>query len=384
MAADMAGPLRVIQVGAGLMGQAWLRTLRESDDTQLVGLVDLDVDLARRSAAEAGLAAVPVAQTLPAMLELADAEAVVDVTVPVAHRSVATTALRSGLPVLSEKPLAESVSSGLSMIAASELSGQLLMVSQSRRYFRQLSAFRRQIAAIAPVGVVQCTFFKAAHFPGFREEMPYPLLVDMAIHQFDLARDLVGSEPVAVFCKSANPSWSWFAGDATAQVSFEFVGGAVFSFTGSWCSPGLETSWNGSWRVSGAGGSATWDGDGAPAAHAADGEGIVADPGTTPEEIAGSRAEVVDAVRTGRIPSGEAHSNVLSLAMVEAAIRSAEEDRRVAIAEVLDAGYLHAVQAESDPEIRAVLAGWPSVHDAVGGGAASRRLAVTGGPGVVG
>ncbi len=30
--------------------------------------------------------------------------------------------------------------------------------------------------------------------------MPYPLLVDMAIHQFDLARDLIGSEPLAVFC----------------------------------------------------------------------------------------------------------------------------------------------------------------------------------------
>ena len=46
------------------------------------------------------------------MLERVDAEAVIDVTVPVAHRGVATTALRAGLPVLSEKPLAESVSRG--------------------------------------------------------------------------------------------------------------------------------------------------------------------------------------------------------------------------------------------------------------------------------
>ena len=363
-ASATAPPLRVVQVGAGLMGRAWLRTLGESADAQLVGIVDLDVDLARRAAAEAGFAAVPVSQTLSAMLELADADAVVDVTVPVAHHSVATTALRAGLPVLSEKPLAESVSSGLSMIAASELSGRLLMVSQSRRYFRQLTAFRRQIAAIAPVGVVQCTFYKAPHFPGFREEMPYPLLADMAIHQFDLARDLLGSEPVAVFCTSANPSWSWFAGDATAQVAFEFAGGAVFSFTGSWCSPGLETSWNGSWRVSGAGGSATWDGDGAPAAQAADGTVIVAEPGTDPEEIAGSLAEFVDAVRTGRIPSGEAHSNISSLAMVEAAIRSAEEGRRFTIAEVLDAGYADALEAEENPEIRAVLAGWPAMRAA--------------------
>ena len=81
--------------------------------------------------------------------------------------------------------------------------------------------------------------------------MPFPLLIDMAIHQFDLARDLIGSEPVAVYCNSYNPSWSWFAGDAAAQVQFEFAGGSRFSFSGSWCSPGLETSWNGEWRVSG-------------------------------------------------------------------------------------------------------------------------------------
>ena len=113
------------------------------------------------------------------------------------------------------------------MIAAAELSRRLLMVSQSRRYFQQLSAFRRQIAAIAPVGIVQCSFFKAPRFPGFREQMPYPLLADMAIHQFDLARDLIGGEPLAVYCESFNPEWSWFAGDATAQVTVEFAGGAA-------------------------------------------------------------------------------------------------------------------------------------------------------------
>ena len=68
----------------------------------------------------------------------------------------------------------------------------------------------------------------------------------MAIHQFDLARDLIGAEPVAVVLRVVQPGWSWFAGDAAAEVQFEFAGGRRFSFAGSWCSPGLETSWNGS------------------------------------------------------------------------------------------------------------------------------------------
>ena len=48
--------------------------------------------------------------------------------------------------------------------------------------------------------------------------MAYPLLKDMAIHQFDLARDLIGSEPVSISCESFNPGWSWYAGDAAAEV----------------------------------------------------------------------------------------------------------------------------------------------------------------------
>jgi predicted homoserine dehydrogenase-like protein len=36
-------PIRIIQVGAGAMGRAWLQTLAESREVDLVGLVDVDV-----------------------------------------------------------------------------------------------------------------------------------------------------------------------------------------------------------------------------------------------------------------------------------------------------------------------------------------------------
>ena len=362
-----AEPVRIIQVGAGLMGRAWLQVIADSDRAELVGLVDLNTEAARQAADAGGFPGVAVAGSLEQLFDRVDAQAVVNVTIPAAHASVSTTALLHGLPVLCEKPLAEAVSTGLSMIAAAELSGQLLMVSQSRRYWRNLSAFRQQISQLGPVGTVTCAFFKAPHFGGFREEMPFPLLIDMAIHQFDLARDLIGSEPVAVYCNSYNPSWSWYSGDAAAEVVFEFAGGSRFSFNGSWCSPGLETSWNGEWRVSGQGGSAIWDGDNEPTAANADGEPIAAPVGDEPEQIAGSLAEFLGVLGTGTIPSGEAHSNVLSLAMVEAAIKSAGDGRRVLIAEVLDHAHAEAVRAERDPAIRAVLESWSSVHDIVGG-----------------
>jgi predicted dehydrogenase len=360
-------PLRVVQVGAGQMGRAWLRVLADSPDTVLVGLVDLDPTLAAQAAADTGHPDAAVGASLAEVLATVDADAVLNVTVPTAHRSVNAVALRAGLPVLCEKPLADTVSVALATVAEAEVADRLLMISQSRRYFRHLQTFRAQIARLGPIGALECTFYKGPHFGGFRDEMAYPLLVDMAIHQLDLSRLLVGADPVAVYCDSFNPSWSWYAGDAAAEVVVEFADGTRFCFSGSWCSPGLETSWNGAWRVSAAGGTALWDGDHAPQAEDADGRPVHAEPGEGPEQIAGSLAEFVRAVREGnRSPSGEAHSNVLSLAMVEAATRSAAERRRVTIAEILADGLDQALRDETDPDLLAALRSWPSVHEVVG------------------
>ena len=362
-----SSPLRVIQVGAGSMGRAWLHNLAESPDVALVGLVDLDVHVARQAAEETGHRDVALDSSLEILLERVPADAVVNVTIPAAHRSVSELALRSGLPVLCEKPLAETVSTGLSMAAAAELTGRLLMVSQSRRYWRQLETLRGMLGQLGTIGTVACSFRKAPHFGGFREQMPYPLLVDMAIHQFDLSRVLIDADPVAVYCESYNPSWSWFRGDAAAEVVFEFADGVRFSFSGSWCAAGLETSWNGSWSINAAGGTAAWDGDNAPMAEDSEGGSITAAPGARPEQIAGSLAEFVAAVRTGNPrPAGEVHSNIVSLAMVEAAIASAEQRRRVSIGEILEHAYDEALRTETADDLRAVLASWPSVHEVIG------------------
>ena len=168
--------IKIIQVGAGAMGRLWLDVLAGSADVELVGLVDIDLSAAQLSAAGAGLPDVALARSLPELLDWVAADAVLNVTVPEAHAEVSITALLHGLAVLCEKPLADTLAAALSMIAAAEVGGRLLMVSQSRRYWRNLNALRTQFARLGRLGLVQCSFFKAPHFGGFREEMAYPLL----------------------------------------------------------------------------------------------------------------------------------------------------------------------------------------------------------------
>lgn len=163
--------------------------------------------------------------------------------------------------MLGEKPAAQTVAEALSLAAAAEATGQLFMVSQSRRYNDQLVAFRQHVRGLGAIGGLGTRFAKAPHFGGFREQMDDVLLLDMAIHAFDSARYVLERDPVSVYCESWNPSWSWYRGDAAAAAVFTFEDDVRYVYDGSWCAPGAETSWNGDWRASGAAGTALWDGD---------------------------------------------------------------------------------------------------------------------------
>jgi predicted dehydrogenase len=358
-----AQPVRVVVAGAGNMGRAWLATVTASSEVELVGVADIDLDAARTATAGVGRPDLPIGTDAVVLARQTGAQALINVTIPEAHHAVTTAALFAGLPVLGEKPVAESVSRALSLVAAAEVTGELFMVSQSRRWNPQLATVRAMAARLGAIGTITTDFFRAPHFGGFRDQMAYPLLIDMAIHAFDSARFLLRAEPVSAYCQSYNPSWSWFAGDANATAVFEMETGTRYVFNGSWCSPGAETSWNGVWRVSGENGTVLWNGDDEPVLYAE--EGRAEDARSTYDGIGGALQVFVQALRTGEPPSGEVHENVMSLAMVEAAVQSAESGRAAQLDDVLERAYAQAIRDETRTDVRAALEGWPSVRAAL-------------------
>jgi predicted dehydrogenase len=363
-------PLRVVLVGAGSMGRAWLLAIAAEPLVELAAVVDLNLDAAREALAATNSPAVPVGSDAVALARATGALALIDVTVPAAHHPITTAALFAGLPVLGEKPAAATLAEALSLCAAAEVTGQLFMVSQSRRWNPRLAAFRELLAGLGPVATLTTQFFKAAHFGGFREQMADPLLVDMAIHAFDCARFLLEAEPVVVHCEAYNPPWSWFAGNAAASAVFSMDSGARYGYDGSWCAPGAETSWNGDWRASAQYGSVLWDGERPPVSfldkdHAGrrfvDGPADAGRPapvGDGAEGIAGALQAFAEALRSGQTPDGEVHGNVMSLAMVEAAVRSAATGHRVLLHDVLEQAHHEAVRAEPRDDVQAALRSW--------------------------
>jgi predicted dehydrogenase len=333
--------LRAVLVGAGGMGQTWARNLLDCDDVELIAWVDLRKEAAAEAARKLDMRDVFIGATLGEALNDCRPDFVVDVSIPEAHHDVTLEALAAGLPVLGEKPMADSMERARAMVSAADRAGKLYMVSQSRRYHAGLATFRELIAAHAwPLGILNVDFFLGPHFGGFRETMASPLLLDMAIHTFDAARYLSGADPVAVYCEEYNPAWSWYGNGASANALFELSGGVRFTYRGSWCAEGRMTSWEGEWRAVGATGTAIWDGTAAPVAEVVTARGdffsaVEERRATVPAwehvAIAGSLREFVHALRTGATPMGECHDNIKSLAMVFAAIESATTGKRVPI-----------------------------------------------------
>jgi predicted dehydrogenase len=335
--------VRAVLAGCGAMSANWLKSAAEVPGVEIVGLVDLDLGAARRRAEEF----LPDAATgtdLPEMLDRVVPEVVFDCTIPEAHCAVTLEALRRGCHVLGEKPLADSLENARRMIDAAREADRIYAVIQNRRYdlrARQLRAFLAS-GAIGPLTTINSDFFIGAHFGGFRDRMEHVLLLDMAIHTFDLARFLTGADPVSVYCKEWNPSGSWYDHAASAVAVFQMTSGIVYTYRGSWCSEGLNTSWDADWRIIGEQGTAQWDGLEAMRAEA------VAEPSgfrytmrdaEIPPAPSGSRdgahrgliQEFVECVRSGGTPETICTDNVKSLAMVFAAIESAKVGREVPV-----------------------------------------------------
>lgn len=328
---------RAIIVGAGSMGRTWARMLKDTGLAEHAGWVDLDRAVLEAGCAEVGVTPGHLGSDLDKALSEANPDFVIDVTVPEAHCEVTLKALAAGVPVLGEKPMASSMDEARRMVAASEAAGKLYMVSQSRRYDTRIAAFRELARKLGPLGILNADFFIGPHFGGFREEMPSPLVLDMAIHTFDQARFISGADPESVYCEEFNPDWSWYDGDTCATALFHMTGGLRFTYRGSWCSEGMHTSWESEWRAVGPKGTAVWDGEGGPRAQIVqktegffsefDDAALPRGPGAG--YIEGSCRDFLNALRTGSTPMGECHDNIKSLAMVFGAIESSKTGKRV-------------------------------------------------------
>jgi predicted dehydrogenase len=329
--------MKVIQVGIGGMGNAWINAVLNSSEVTFAGFVEVNDSIIEEQAVRYNIDRSRIYKSLGDAVKKIHADGVINVTPPQFHKDVSCLAMDAGLPVLSEKPLAGTLADAQAIVSKSNETGVLHMVTQNYRYSVPVQTVKQLLDSgeLGKVGAVTVEFFKGPHFGGFREEMPYPLIIDMSIHHFDLMRFFLDSNPVTVYGRSWNPPWSWYKGDASASVSLEFANGAVVAYNGSWVSNGQETPWNANWRFECEKGVVTLKDDLVYVEHLMGVEGgdgfrssLHDETALVPPVVMERQAqayllhEFYEAVKTGKAPATTCQDNIKSLGIVFDVVQS--------------------------------------------------------------
>lgn len=328
-------PLRIILVGLGARAQFWMRVIRDNPDCIIVGLVDPS-EAARTRALEQWPEAVASAGL--DILARVPADAVLLATPPGGREAQMEAACAARLPILAEKPLADSVDLAARYVEMAEQAGVPLMVGLNFRFLpvtqKTLALFRDTVGAPE---FARFTYerWRDGWKPNFNKyplTMDQPMLWEQSIHHFDLMRYVYQSEPVAVFGKTFNPSWSMYRDDANVSALISFANGVTVNYQGLWQSnwqvPGFQ------WRSECAKGVVLQDDQFGALSYALHGD-MAPTPVELPpyEQWINDAAALLDAfvaALRGEAPllcSGRDHLN--SLRMVQACIVSSQQGQAI-------------------------------------------------------
>jgi predicted dehydrogenase len=137
-------PLRVGLIGAGNIATlGHIPGLRRTGDARVVAVCDRDLARASAVAARFGIGA--VYDDHRRMLREVPLDAVAVATPPSAHAPVVLAALRAGLHVLCEKPLATGLADAERMVAAADRAGVILAMNMQFRMLRETMALRSAV-----------------------------------------------------------------------------------------------------------------------------------------------------------------------------------------------------------------------------------------------
>jgi predicted dehydrogenase len=229
------------------------------------------------------------------------------------------------------------------MLALARRKNLIFAVTQQRRYDANLQAWKAFLKSgeLGPVHTLYCDFFMPI-FPrnGFNW-VRNPLLLDMAIHTFDAARCILGADAKTAYCREFNPPQSPMHRGGSAVAIFEMSNNVTYEYRGSWANVGLNTTWESSWLAQGTKGSSAWDGAKCFRTQVVSGKrgwGMKLKNLKVPTALGpksgghvGLIREFIKCIRSGKKPETDASDNIKSLAMVFAAIKSAETGEKVKV-----------------------------------------------------
>ncbi len=327
----MNQPFRIAIVGAGGISRLHLEGIRRHRDrVRTVALCDPDP-----SALDARRREFDVAECCTGLDELiakVRPDAAIVCTPTHVRKDVVIPLIEAGIPVLCEKPFAETYAEAALMAQAAESTGTPLAVNQNfRRHFTFAlgRAILKEGRLGEPLHLVQVAHMLRRD-AGWRLERRRYVMSVMSIHWFDGYRYLLDDEPASVCCFGVNSPATEGGEDTAASVLLQFTKGTVVSLSESFSSftrpylcsldceaGGLEMGYE---KL------IEFGADGSRSEHR--------NPCDKVQATYLVLEELLEATAKGRRPETSAADNLNSMRILEAAYRSLAENRMVRVEEV--------------------------------------------------
>ena len=188
--------LRFGILGAGRIGKVHAATIANSGRARVTYVADAIAEAATALAATVGANVADIDTILAAN----DVDAILLATPTDTHADLIEQAARAGKAILCEKPVSLSVERIEACLPVVEKAGVPLMIGFNRRFDPNFAALRQRLGdgEVGDIEMVTIISRDPAPPPVSYIERSGGLYRDMMIHDFDMARFLLGEEPVLV------------------------------------------------------------------------------------------------------------------------------------------------------------------------------------------
>jgi predicted dehydrogenase len=335
--------VKVAHFGLGIRGSHWLAFVKEHPDTESVACVDADPVALDRAKSQVPATCRYYTSVADALAQ-SGANAALITSPSQLHAGQTIAALRAGLTVLVEKPFASSVEEAKTVLAVAKEMNKQVIVAENYRYWPSERTIRSWVKDGRLGEIDNVTMVDRRNMPARTEgpwlaKIDYPQLGEVAIHHFDSLRAMLLLEATRIHTHVWNPAGSDYKHGASTAATIE-MGHARVQYLGTMTS----ARYGFSLRIEGNQGElwsnrkyVFWRARGKRFFSYV--KNLPVPRGDEQKYPKGGTTSLLDALREAVLHNTTAETagadNIGTLAMVEAAKRSDQEGRFVALSEIL-------------------------------------------------
>lgn len=219
----MNTPIKVAVIGAGMMGKNHLRTYKNLNGFELVGVYDIFADAATTAAEMFGIKAFSSLEEVAA-----NVDAVSVVTTSVTHAEVGEFFLNKGIHCLIEKPLAATAEECKRLISAAEKNNVTLLVGHIEQFNPAVEQLHKILNNPSQICSLEARRMSAAS----GRITDVDVAMDLMIHDAEVILSLIKSPVVNVHASAVRNTKSPLGKDYITAL-LEFANGTTATLTAS-------------------------------------------------------------------------------------------------------------------------------------------------------